>query len=124
MADKIVAAILIIVGIVNLVPVAVFFDPAKTGRFYGVPVDGTNLTILMRHRSVLLGMVGAALITAAVRPEFRVFAIALALISKVAFIFLTFSSSDYNAEIRQVALIDVGAIVLLLAAFGVHFYAR
>lgn len=124
MADKIAAVILAIVGIINLLPVAVFFDPTKTARLYGVPVAGTDLTILMRHRGVLLAIVGIALITAAFKPEFRVFAVALALISKLAFIFLTFSAVEYNAEIRQVALIDVGAIVLLLAVLGIHFFAR
>ncbi|MGD9561876.1 MAG: hypothetical protein AB7F88_06625 [Pyrinomonadaceae bacterium] len=124
MTDKIVSAILVIVGIINLIPVAVFFDPTKTARFYGLPVAGTDLTILMRHRGVLLAIVGIALIAAALKPEFRVFAVSLALISKLAFIYLTFTAAGYNAEIRQVALIDVGAIVLLLAVLGIQFFAK
>jgi hypothetical protein len=124
MADKIAAVILFIVGTINLLPVIVFFDATKTARLYGLPIEGESLTILMRHRAVLLGLVGLALIAAAVKPEFRVLAIALALISKLAFIFLTFTASDYTAEIRQVALIDVGAIVLLLSVLGIHFYSR
>ncbi|MCC6453017.1 MAG: hypothetical protein IT171_08995 [Acidobacteria bacterium] len=124
MADKIAAVILAIVGIINLLPVAVFFDPTKTARFYGVSIAGTDLTILMRHRGVLLAIVGVALITAAFKPEFRVFAVVLALISKFAFIFLTFSAAGYNAEIRQVALIDVGAIILLLVVLGIHFFVK
>jgi len=124
MADKIAAVILFIVGTINLLPVIVFFDATKTARLYGLPIEGESLTILMRHRAVLLGLVGLALIAAAIKPEFRVLAIALALISKLAFIFLTFTASDYTAEIRQVALIDVGAIVLLLSVLGIHFYFR
>jgi len=122
--DKIASVILAIVGIRNLLPVAVFFDPTKTLRFYGVPVEGTDLTILVRHRGVLLALVGIALIVSAFKPEYRVFAISLALISKVAFICLTFSAVGYNPAIRQVAMIDVGAIVLLLAVLGIHFYAK
>jgi hypothetical protein len=102
----------------------VFFDPTKTCRLYGVPIDGESLTILMRHRGVLLGLVGLTLIFAAVKPEFRFFAIAAALISKFAFIFLTFTTSDHTVEVRQVALIDVGAIVLLLLVLGIHLYSR
>ena len=124
MADKIAAVILFIVGTINLLPMIVFFDATKTARLYGLPIEGESLTILMRHRAVLLGLVGLALIAAAIKPEFRVLAIALALISKLAFIFLTFTASDYTAEIRQVALIDVGAIVLLLSVLGIHFYFR
>ena len=124
MADKIVSIILFIVGIINLLPVIVFFDSTKSVKLYGISFESESLVILMRHRGVLLALVGMTLIFAAVKPEFRIFAVALAIISKLAFIFLTFSTSNHTAEIRQVALIDVGAIVLLLVVLGVHFYAK
>lgn len=124
MLDKIASIILFIVGIMNLLPVIVFFDASKTAKLYGLPVDGESLTILMRHRGVLLGIVGLILIAAAFKPEFKILAIALALISKIAFIFLTFTAANYSAEIKQVALIDVGAIVLLLVVLGIHFYTK
>lgn len=124
MLGKTVAVILFIVGIINLLPLIVFFDSTKAVKLYGVPIDGESLTILMRHRAVLLGLVGSALILAAFKSEFRLFAIALALISKLTFIFLTFTASGYTAEVRQVALIDVGAIVLLLVVLGIHFFAK
>jgi hypothetical protein len=124
MSGKIVSIILFIVGIINLSPLIVFFDFAKTVELYGVPIDGESLIILMRHRAVLLGLVGSALICAAFKPEFRPFAIALALVSKLTFIFLTFTASDYSVEVGQVALIDVGAIVFLAAVLGIHFYAK
>jgi hypothetical protein len=124
MLDKIASIILFIVGIINILPIIVFFDSTKTAKLYGVPIEGESLIILMRHRGVLLGLVGLTLIFAVFKPEFRVFAIAIALISKLAFIFLTFTASSYTAEIRQVALIDVGAIVLLLAVLGIHFYGK
>ena len=120
--NKTASIILLIVGIINLLPVIVFFDAAKTVKLYGLPIDGESLIILMRHRGVLLGLVGAALIAAAIKPEFRVFAIAAALISKLTFIFLTFTASNYTPEVRQVALIDVGAIVLLIAVLIIHFW--
>jgi hypothetical protein len=122
MLNKIASIILFIVGIINILPIIVFFDAAQTVKLYGVPIQGESLLILMRHRGVLLGIVGIALIIAAFKPQFRILAITLALISKFAFIFLAFTSPDYTSEIRQVALIDVGAIVLLLAVLGIHFY--
>jgi hypothetical protein len=104
--------------------VIVFFDVTRTANLYGLPIEGESLMILMRHRAVLLGLVGSALIYAAFKPKFRTFAVALALVSKLTFIFLTFTASNYTAEIRQVALIDVGAIVFLLAVLGIHFYVK
>ena len=121
MLDKIASIILFIVGIINLLPLIVFFDSAKTVKLYGVSVEGESLTILMRHRGVLLSLVGSALILATFKSEFRLFAIALALISKLTFIFLAFTASGYTAEVGQVALIDVGAIILLLVVLGIHF---
>jgi uncharacterized membrane protein len=124
MIEKSISIILFIVGIINLLPLIVFFDIAKTTKLYGIPIEGESLTILMRHRGVLLSLVGIALIAAAFKTDYRILAIALALISKFAFIFLTFSSAEYSAEIRQVALIDVGAIFMLLVVLGLHFYGK
>ena len=124
MPDKIASIILVIIGIINLLPLIVFFDSGRTVKLYGIPIEGESLIILMRHRGVLLGLVGLTLIFAALKPEFRIFAVTLAIISKLAFIFLVFTTSNYTAEVRQVALIDVGAIVLLLAVLGIHFYAK
>ena len=124
MPDKIASIILFIVGIINLLPMIVFFDSSKTVKLYGMPIEGESLIILMRHRGVLLALVGSTLIFAAFKPEFRIFAIVLALVSKLTFIFLTFTDSNYTAEVKQVALIDVGAIVLLLAVLGIHFNAK
>lgn len=124
MTDKIAAVILFLVGIINLLPAVVFFDAGKTVRLYGVAVEGESMLILMRHRAVLLSLVGLALVTAVFKPDFRMFAVAAALISKFAFIFLAFSAPDFSPEIKQVALIDVGAIVLLLAVLGIQFYSK
>lgn len=124
MADKIASVLLFIVGIVNLLPIIVFFDPSKTVKLYGIPLEGENLTVLMRHRGVLLAIVGIALIAAVFKTDYRVLAVVLALISKFAFIFLTFTAPDYSSEIKQVALIDVGAIVLLAVVLGIHFYGK
>jgi hypothetical protein len=124
MPNKIVSIVLFIVGIINMLPLIVFFDSTKSVKLYGVPIEGESLMILMRHRGVLLGLIGLALIFAAFKPELRIFAVAAALISKLTFIFLAFTAASQTAEVRQVALIDIGAIVLLLMVLGIHFYAE
>jgi len=124
MFDKIISIILFIVGVINLLPVIVFFCPTQTARLYGVPIDGENLIILMRHRAILLGLIGSALIFGAIKPEARIPAIAAALTSKTAFIFLVWTSATFSSEIRQVALIDVAAIVLLIVVLIIHFWRK
>lgn len=122
--NYVISGILGIVGIINLLPLIVFFDASKTAKLYGVPIEGESLIILMRHRGVLLSLVGIALIAAAFKSEYRILAIALALISKIAFIFLTFSAENYTSEIKQVAQIDVAAVILLLFALAFHFHSK
>jgi hypothetical protein len=124
MLDKIISGILFIVGVINLLPLIVFFDFTKTAKLYGVPIEGENLIILMRHRGVLLSLVGIALIVSVFKTDYRILAIALALISKFAFIFLTFTAENYTSEIKQVAQIDVAAVILLLFALALHFYSK
>jgi hypothetical protein len=124
MLDKIVSILLFIVGIINILPIMVFFDPTKTIKLYGFQLEGESLTILMRHRGVLLSLVGFALIIAAFKSDYIILAVSLALISKITFIFLTFTSENYTPEVQKVALIDVGSIILLLIAVGLHFYRK
>lgn len=124
MTNYIIFGILGIVGVINLLPLGVFFDASKTAKLYGVAVESESLIILMRHRGVLLSLVGIALVSAAFKSEYRMLAISLALISKIAFIFLTFSSENHTSEIKQVALIDAAAVVLLLFALAFHFYGK
>lgn len=102
----------------------VFFDVSKTAKLYGIPIEGESLIILMRHRGVLLSLVGIALIMAAFKSEYFILAVSFALISKITFIFLTFTSSNYTSELNRVALIDVGAVILLLITLGLHFYKK
>lgn len=124
MSDKIARIILFIVGVINLLPAIVFFAPSQAARLYGTTFDGGSLNILMRHRAVLLGLIGAALIFAALKPAAKIPAIAFALTSKVAFIFLVLTAASFTAQIRQVALIDAAAIVLLIAVLIIHFWRK
>ena len=120
MLDKIASIILVIVGIINILPIMVFFSPSQTNKLYGISLEGETLTLLMRHRGVLLSIVGISLIFAAFKPEYRVFAITLAFISKITFIFLFWTSTNYAIELNKVAWIDVGALLGLIVVLGIH----
>ena len=70
----------------------------------------------MRHRAVMLALLGAALIFAAVRKDVLVPVVVAALIGKLSFLFLVYTTSGVNAELGRVAFFDIGAVVLLLIA--------
>ncbi len=116
----IVAGLLVLVGLLNLTPAIVLFAPQQSISLYAIDISEPNLGIVMRHRAVLLGLLGAAMIYAAFKKEFVVPVVFAALIGKAAFLFLVYSSAGANAELGRVALFDIGAVVVLLIALALH----
>ncbi len=116
--------LIFIIGIVNILPIMAFFDITKTESLYGVKISGESLEVLMRHRGVLLAILGAGLIFSVFKPEFRFPIILAALVSKFVFIFLTYTTSNVSSEVGKVALIDVISIVVLAVALGIEFWAK
>ena len=117
--DRVATALLLLVGAVNLLPGFVAVAPSRITTAYGVSVDGADsadLTVLLRHRAVLLGLVGLSLICAAFVPSLRIPAVTAGVISMGAFLLLAYSTSGLNSATMRVARIDVAAIVLLAVA--------
>lgn len=61
----------IILAVVHLLPVAPAFSADALVRLYGVAADDTSLMVLLRHRAVLLAIVGVLSAWAAVSPSTR-----------------------------------------------------
>jgi hypothetical protein len=59
-------AMLLIVGIIHLLPLSGVLSAHRLQILYGIVIEDPNLEILMRHRAVLFGLLGAFLIAAAV----------------------------------------------------------
>ena len=113
----IVTVLLVLVGIVNLLPLAGVLGAPQLESLYGVAISEPNLVLLLRHRAVLLGLVGALLIYAAGRPAHRPAAIIAALVSMLSFVALA-ALAEYNAYIHTVVVVDVVAsLALALAGF-------
>jgi hypothetical protein len=118
--QRIVAVIYLIVGVIHLLPVTGVMGPAALRRLYGVPIDGASLELLMRHRAVLLGLVGALLVAAGLRPALRTAAALIGLGSMVSFIVLTLPIDTHPDPIARVFWIDVVAVALLTAAAAIE----
>lgn len=117
--DRLATALFLLVGAVNLLPGFVAFAPARITTAYGVSVRGrdrADLTVLLRHRAVLLGLVGLALLCAAFVPSLRIPAITAGAISMGSFLMLAYSASSLNSATIRVARIDIVAIMLLAVA--------
>jgi len=89
-----------------------------------VELVGEDLAIMIRHRGVLLGLLGAALIYAAFRRDLVVPVIVAAIVGKLAFLSLVWTEANHSPEVGQVAAFDIAAIVLLLIAAAAHLTSK
>lgn len=111
--NSLIAASLIIVGAIHLLPVSGVLGAAQLARLYGIAADEPNVQILLRHRAVLFGMLGAFLVYSAFTPAFRTLAFVAAFISLSSFIWLARAGGQNNAEIARVVSVDIVALSIL-----------
>lgn len=111
--EWIVQMLLVLVGLLNLLPAVVAFDPARSLALYGIALDDAALGLVMRHRALLLGTVGLGLILAAWRLDWRGPALALAFCSKIGFLALFALYQLPAGPLQRVALADGVALMVL-----------
>jgi hypothetical protein len=121
--NRIAIACLTLAGIIHLLPITGVLGGARLTRLYGVIVDDPNLRILLQHRAVLFGLLGALFIAAAMRPELRTFALVAGLVSTASFLVIALGVGGYNPQVGRVVTADIAAVALLLVAAGSHWYA-
>ena len=113
-ARHVVSATLVITGVIHLLPLSGVLGAEQLARLYGMPFDEPNLEILMRHRAVLFGLLGAFLIASAFMPALQTAAFIAGFASVVSFLWIAWSVGGYNAQISRVVVADVVALVCLV----------
>lgn len=116
MMRHLVSTMLVIVGVIHLLPLSGVLGGARLEALYGIPVGEPDLAILMRHRAVLFGLLGAFLVYAAFRPELQAIALAAGFVSVVSFLAIAWSVGGYNAAIGRVVTVDLVALACLIVA--------
>lgn len=106
----------VLVGVVNLLPVSGALSTGRLQALYGVSLADPNVIILMRHRAVLFGIVGALVVAAAFHAPLRPIALAAGLVSMLSFVLVAYLVGGFNAELRRVVAVDLVASLLLVAA--------
>ena len=123
--QRVAALLLMLVAFVHLLPLVGVLGVARLEALYGVPIAGPDLAILMRHRAVLFGLLGAYQLWAVYRPAHRSVAFVAGIVSLVAFLALVFSTPGYNTHLARVAMIDGVALVFAVVGLAVHLaYGR
>jgi len=110
-------AVVLVAAAVQLLPMGAAFHPPLLERLYGVqPADETSL-LLLRHRAVLLGLVGIGLVAGLIWRRLLSAALALGLASKMSYLLLFAGARAPTPEAARVASVDlVTASLLALAA--------
>ena len=115
----ILSAMLTVVGIIHLLPLSGVLSVSRLQALYGVAIADPNLEILMRHRAVLFGILGAFQIHAAFRPVLQLAALIAGTISVISFLVITGMVGGYSVGIARVVTADIIAVVcLLIGAFA------
>ncbi len=123
MIEPAVRTLLVIVGIGNLAPGIVAVAPARAATLYGVTDAGPDLLLLLRHRAVLLALVGSGVIVAAFVPSIRPVTTIAAAVSMASFLALAVPIGRLNHRNRRIAAIDIGGLVVLAAAVALDLVA-
>lgn len=119
-----ICAMLLIVAIIHLMPLAGLLGSERLGALYGLSFDDPNLLILMRHRAVLFGLLGAFLLFAAFNPAYQTLALIAGFVSVVSFLWLAWSVGSYNTQIARVFAVDLIALACLVVGLLAHLFVR
>jgi hypothetical protein len=119
-ANNVFRATLFATGIINTLPVIGVLGNKHLESLYGIRGPDNNVSILLRHRAVLFGLVGGFMQYAAVmKPEMAPAATIGGLASMLSYIAIakqTGPAGGYSEKIDKVVLVDLGASVALGAA--------
>ena len=107
------AALFAIPGLINLYPLVGVLGAKQLESLYGVDVAAPDLALLLRHRAVLFGLLGALLLAATWRPRLRALATGAGLVSMLAFVVLALPLGAHGPAVVRVAWADLLASLLL-----------
>jgi hypothetical protein len=111
--DVVVAVCLVVVAVVHLLPVVGVAGPRQLDDLYGIGSVSGDVEVLLRHRAVLLGLVGLILLAAVWARSLRLTATAVGIASTASFIVVAMLDGTSTHEIRRVVVVDVAALGLL-----------
>lgn len=120
----VVTVALVVAGVIHLLPLPGALGADRLASLYGVAFDDANLVILMRHRAVLFGLVGAFLVIAAFLPGLQLAAFIGGFVSVLSFFWLTWSAGSYNAAIGRVMAADAVAFASLVIGAAAALWLR
>ncbi len=99
--------LLVCIGLLNLYPAIGFVSAEQITNLYGISVNSADLEILMRHRAVMLGLIGGFMLLAAFRSSLQATSASIGLVSMSSFVLVAYLVGDFGEEINRVAIADI-----------------
>lgn len=124
MIDQVITAALLLVSAIHILPIAGYLSASKLSTLYSIDVGDPNLEILMRHRSMLFGILAALFAYAAFQPNLQPLAFAAGFISVLSFFHLSYTVGGFNNAIKKVVIADVVALIALTIAACLFLYQK
>ncbi len=116
-----VRAILVLGAAIHLAPVTGFAGADALARLYGQRFDDPTTLLLLQHRALLFGLIGAPLLIALKQRSWRLPALIIAITSVVGFLLLYgLSAAQPLAAITRVFWIDAAVLPFLLVAWALE----
>lgn len=115
-AQTALATALLLSGLLNAVPALGLIGGSQLASLYGMPFEDASLRILMRHRALLFGLLGGAMIVAAFLPAWRTPLALIGLISMLGFVLIARLEGGGNLAVERVVRADIVASLLLVPA--------
>lgn len=107
----------VLVGLVHLLPVAGLASADRLQALYGVPAPDPATLLLLRHRAVLFGVLGALLVSAPFVPGLATPAALAGLASMLGYVALAAPVRDRPAPLTRVLWVDLVCLPVLAAAW-------
>jgi hypothetical protein len=108
---KICTVLLAGAGLLNIYPLVGVLSADHLTGLYGNNFEPPDIQTLMRHRAVMLGLIGGLMLFAAFRSSLQLLAATVGLVSMSSFVFLAYSSGEIGPEINKVAIADIAGAV-------------
>ena len=99
-----------IVGAIHLMPIAPVFVPETLSRLYGIAPTDSTMLVLMRHRALLLALVGILCLWASWAPGVRSAALLAAAFNVVGFLGFYALYGNPAGALRTIAIADLVAV--------------
>lgn len=120
MHSRLVTGLFLIAGLINFLPLAGVLGDQIIASAYGIDVASAELSLLLRHRAVLFGIVGGLLLVAAFRPALRPTATICGFASMVSFAGLYLFIGPKADELASVFRFDLVGIAALGIGWLMH----